>query len=325
MEKITVLAVVGPTASGKTALGVDLAKRFNGEVVSCDSMQIYKGMDIATAKPTAQEMQGIPHHLIDFVEPEENYSVARYVDDATAVIKDIVSRKKLPVLVGGTGLYADSLLGGIRFAEEPENDEIRKELAQTAAQRGNAAMHQMLCEIDPEYAKTLHPNNAGRVLRAIELFRLTGKTMTEQLKESKAKPSIFAPIMLGIGFNDREKLYERINLRVDLMLEKGLLKEAEEFYKQHNAKTAAQAIGCKEFLGYFSGEKELLECVESLKRETRRYAKRQLTWFKRNESISWLYRDSFEDYGSLLAAAEKSVLSSMAVQIEENKNVIFGD
>ncbi|MBP0980611.1 MAG: tRNA (adenosine(37)-N6)-dimethylallyltransferase MiaA [Oscillospiraceae bacterium] len=303
MDKITVLAVVGPTASGKTALGIELAKKYNGEVVSADSMQIYRYMDIATAKPTKEEMGDIPHHLIDFVEPEDKYSVARYVEDATRVIDDIISRGKMPVIVGGTGLYIDSLLGGIAFNEQPENDEIRAELQREAAEKGNEAMHDILKEIDPEYAKTLHPNNSGRVIRAIELFRLTGLTMTQQLENSRKQPSRYNPVMLGIGFDDREKLYERINLRVDLMLKDGILDEVKEFYEHHDAKTAAQAIGCKEFLPYISGEKSLEECVFQLKQSTRRYAKRQLTWFRRNEAINWLYRDRFEGFDALLEAA----------------------
>ncbi len=311
VEKIKVLAVVGPTASGKTALGVELAKRFNGEVVSADSMQIYKGMDIATAKPMPDEMQGIPHHLIDFVEPHESYSVARYIQDAEKAIADITSRGKLPVIVGGTGLYIDSLLGGIRFSDQPENEEIRAELTHRAAQMGNEFMHRRLSEIDPEYAKTLHPNNVGRVIRAIELFELTGKTMSQQLKESKEQPSRYSAVMLGIDFSDRAKLYERIDLRVDMMLKSGLLDEAELFYKSSGEKTSAQAIGCKEFMGYFSGEKQLTECVEKLKMETRRYAKRQLTWFRRNSSINWLYRDSFNNFEELIDKAAYIVSKSL--------------
>lgn len=307
MEKITVLAVVGPTASGKTELGVCLAEKFGGEVISADSMQIYRKMDIATAKPTKEEMRQIPHHLIDYVEPKEKYSVARYVEDASKAIDGVVSRKKLPVIVGGTGLYIDSLLGGISFCEQDENKDIRAALQKEAAEKGNLAMYEQLCAIDPEYASGLHPNNAGRVLRAIELYRLTGLTMTQQLENSKQQPSRYNSIMLGITFRDREKLYERINLRVDKMLEQGLLDEVREFYKNHSAQTAAQAIGCKEFLKYLSGEKTLDECVEQLKMSTRRYAKRQLTWFRRNESINWLYRDDFESYDKLLQAAYEIV------------------
>ncbi len=298
-KKIPVVAVVGPTASGKTKLGVDIALKFNGEVVSADSMQIYQGMAIATAKPTTAEMRGVPHHLIDFLPPEQRYSVARYVEDAKAAIADITARGRLPVLVGGTGLYVDTLLGGIRFAEEQGSPEIRAQLYEQAARLGNEAMHAVLADIDPGYAVGLHPNNLGRVLRAIELYRTTGKTMSEQLKSSREKPSDYAPVMLGLNFSDRALLYERINRRVDVMLKQGLVDEVRAFYETHSPKTAAQAIGCKEFLGYLSGEKTLEQCAEDLRRETRRYAKRQLTWFKRNEKISWLNHDEYDSHEQL--------------------------
>lgn len=307
LNKIPVVAVVGPTASGKTQLGVDLALRFGGEVVSADSMQIYRGMTIATAKPTSAEMQGVPHHLIDFLPPEEGYSVARYVGDAKTAIADITARGRLPILVGGTGLYIDALLGGIRFSEESGAPELRAQLYSEAAQRGNEAMHAMLADIDPEYAAGLHPNNLGRVLRAIELYRATGKTMSEQLKSSREKPSGYAPVMLGLKFSSRALLYARIDRRVDAMLDQGLLDEVQAFYRAHHPKTAAQAIGCKEFLGYLNGEKTLSQCTEDLKRETRRYAKRQLTWFKRNAQISWLNRDDFDSYEALLDQAVRIV------------------
>jgi len=311
MEKIRVIAVVGPTASGKTSLGIELAKRFNGEVVSADSMQIYKGMDIATAKPMPDEMQGIPHHLIDFVDPTDSYSVARYVEDAEKAIADITSRGKLPIIVGGTGLYIDSLLGGIRFSDQPENNSIREKLTAQAAEMGNEFMHRRLCGIDPDYAKNLHPNNVGRVIRAIELYELTGKTMSQQLKESKELPSKYSAVMIGIDFSDRAKLYERINLRVDIMLKNGLLEEAEKFYKSSGEKTSAQAIGCKEFLSYFSGEKQLSECIEKLKMETRRYAKRQLTWFRRNDNIHWLFRDELINSEQLYDRAEQIIKDNL--------------
>ena len=302
-NKIPIIAVVGPTASGKTRLGVDLALKFNGEVVSADSMQLYQGMSIATAKPTKDEMQGVPHHLIDFLPPEERYSVARYVADAATIITDIAVRGRLPIMVGGTGLYVDSLLNGVRFSEEPGNPELRAALHAQAARLGNAAMHAMLAEVDPDYAAGLHPNNLGRVIRAIEVYRATGKTMSEQLKASRERPSNYAPILLGLGFSDRALLYERIDRRVDAMLEQGLLDEVRAFYRAHNPKTAAQAIGCKEFLGYLNGEKPLAQCIEDLKRETRRYAKRQLTWFGRNARITWLYHDAFDGYPALLDRA----------------------
>ncbi|MFV0498157.1 MAG: tRNA (adenosine(37)-N6)-dimethylallyltransferase MiaA [Candidatus Fimivivens sp.] len=313
-NKIPLVAVVGPTASGKTKLGVDIALKFNGEVVSADSMQLYQGLAIATAKPTLAEMQGVAHHMIDFLSPEQRYSVAQYVEDAKASIAAITARGKLPVLVGGTGLYVDTLLGGIRFAQEAGTSEIRAQLYEQAAQFGNEAMHATLTQIDPQYAASLHPNNLGRVLRAIELYRVSGKTMSEQLKFSRETPSDYIPIMLGVNFSDRTQLYARINTRVDRMLEQGLIQEVQAFYKVHNPKTAAQAIGCKEFLSYFSGERTFEQCVESLKRETRRYAKRQLTWFKRNTQIAWLNHDEFDSYQALLDQACRIISDELFLQ-----------
>ncbi len=313
-KKIPVVAVVGPTASGKTKLGVDLALRFNGEVVSADSMQVYQGMSIATAKPTPAEMQGVPHHLIDFLPPEESYSVARYMADAAAVIADITARGRLPVLVGGTGLYVDSLLNGVRFSEERRDPGLRARLYEEAARLGNAAMHDRLAEIDPDYASGLHPNNLGRVLRALELYQATGTTMSEQRRRSREHPSDYAPVMLGLNFSNRALLYERIDRRVDAMLEQGLLDEVRAFYQAHHPKTAAQAIGCKEFLGFLNGEKTLAQCTEDLKRETRRYAKRQLTWFGRSSQITWLHHDAFDGYPALLNEACRVVSDTLMLR-----------
>lgn len=307
MDKIKVVILAGPTASGKTRLGVDLALNNNAEVISADSMQIYKRMSVATAKPTEDEMRGVPHHLIDFLEPTEKYSVARFVEDAGAAIKDISSRGKLPIIVGGTGLYIDSLINGIVFSEQKDNSEVRQKLYEEADAMGNDYMHRRLMEIDPEYANTLHPNNKGRVLRALELNILSGVTMSEQLKESRKSSSPYSPLFLGIDFTDRERLYERINLRVDIMLQSALLEEATAFFKRYNSETAAQAIGYKELRGYIDGTETLSDCVERLKRETRRYAKRQLTWFRRNEAMNWLYADSFENYEQMLKIADRLV------------------
>ena len=300
LTKTVILAVVGPTASGKTKLAVELAKKFNGEVVSADSMQIYRYLSVSTARPTEEEMQGVPHHLIGHVGPDEEYSVARFLDEARTAINDIVSRGKLPILAGGTGLYVSSLLDGIRFADEERDPSLRERLQNEAKELGNEAMLQKLAEIDPEYAKTLHPNNSGRVLRALELYISSGVTMTEQRERSKLVPSEFVPIMVGIDYDDRQKLYDRINRRVGLMCENGLVDEAKgffEFYK--DTKTAAQAIGCKELLPYLEGEVPLDDCLEKLRMETRRYAKRQRTWFRRDERVKWFYPDLEEDENSL--------------------------
>lgn len=294
LQKIRLLAVVGPTASGKTALGVRLAEELNGEVVSADSMQIYRFLSISTARPTEEEMHGIAHHLIGFVSPDESYSVARYLEDARNAISDIVSRGKLPVLVGGTGLYVSSLLDGIRFSEEKSDPALRLSLQREAAEKGAQAMLDRLNEIDPEYAATLHPNNLGRVLRALELYLSSGVTMTEQRRRSREIESEFDPLMIGVDFLDRQKLYDRINLRVTQMMQQGLLEEARAFYEKYpSSDTAAQAIGCKELRGCLDGTESQEDCLERLRMETRRYAKRQRTWFRRNERVHWFYPDAY--------------------------------
>ena len=290
-KKIPLIAVVGPTASGKTALGIELARRLNGEVVSCDSMQIYKGMDIASAKPTTDEMMGVPHHMIGIAEMDDSYSVARYVDEAKRAIVDIYSRNKMPILVGGTGLYFSSLVDNLTFSEEKDTSELRAKLTIEAAEIGNEAMLKRLHQIDPEYAETLHPNNLKRVIRALEVYYSSGVTMTEQQRRSRINPSEYDLTAIGIRFENRELLYARINRRVDIMLENGLLDEAKESMSDGLA-TSALAIGHKELIPFLKGECTLDEAVESLKRETRRYAKRQMTWFNRDERINWITADS---------------------------------
>lgn len=290
MAKLSVLAVVGPTASGKTALSVELAKRTDGEIVSADSMQIYKGMDIASAKPTKEEMCGIPHHMMDFLTPETPYSVAQYTEAAAQRIREIAARGKLPILVGGTGLYVDSLLSHTQFIEAPTDMALRTALDAQFEAEGGEEMLKRLAEFDPESAARLHPNNKKRILRAFEIYRLTGKTLSEALAQSHAVPSPFAPVYIGIAFRERAVLYDRINRRVDSMLERGLLEEARAFYKG-SPETAAQAIGYKELKPFLDGDLPFADAVENLKRATRNYAKRQITWFKRNGRIHWLYAD----------------------------------
>lgn len=291
MQNIPVLAVVGPTASGKTALAVELAKRLGGEIVSADSMQIYKGMDIASAKPTEAEKQGIPHHMMDFLPPETPYSVAEYVKAARACILEIYKRQKLPILVGGTGLYVDSLLTGTQFIETETDFDLRARLETEFDALGGEKMLEKLAAFDRDTAARLHPNNRKRIIRAFEVYTLTGKTMTEALAASREKPSPFAPRYIGIAYENREVLYDRINRRVDEMLENGLLAEARAFF-QGTPDTAAQAIGYKELKPYLDGVLSLDEAVENLKRATRNYAKRQITWFKRNPQIHWIYADT---------------------------------
>lgn len=290
-QKIPLIVVLGPTASGKTALSIELAKHFNAEIVSADSMQIYKGMDIATAKPTADEMQGVPHHLLSCIENDKKFSVADYKQMASEAIKDINSRGKLPILVGGTGLYINSLVDNIEFSENKADDNLRARLYEEYDKMGAEYMHKKLYDIDPEYAKTLHPNNKTRVLRGIEIFEQTGVIMSEHLKNSRLVPSPYNVCMIGLSYKDREKLYDRINKRVDIMLENGLVKEAEDIYNNEKLKTAGQAIGIKELIPYFEGKITLDEAVERIKMESRRYAKRQLTWFRRDSRIQWFYLD----------------------------------
>lgn len=290
MENKPIIAVIGPTASGKTALAVDIAKQYKGEVVSADSMQVYKGMNIATAKPTAEEMQGITHHLIDYVDPYEKYSVARYVADAKNAIEDVYSRKKIPVLCGGTGLYVDSLLNNVLFEDEPDHAEIRNALTQRLASDGAQKLLDELAAVDPASAAVLHPNNTGRIIRALEVYYLTGETATVRKARSVSKPSQYNTLYIAISFPDRSYLYDRINQRVDVMMQNGLETEAREFLQNKKADTSAQAIGYKELAGWLEGRITREEALENLKRETRRYAKRQITWFKRNNNIHYIDR-----------------------------------
>ena len=302
-NKIDVLAVVGPTASGKTKLSVELAKALNGEIVSADSMQIYKGMDIGTAKPTFEEMQGIPHHLMGFLDSKENFSVAIYVEMAHKIIADIHSKGKLPIVTGGTGLYVDSLLNSIKFFDNTSDDSIREKYSKLLEEKGLDFLLEKLKKIDYEtYEKLLEQRNAKRIIRALEFFEVTGKTISEQNRLSK-QDSPYNPIKIGLTCRDRQVLYDRINLRVDLMLKDGLLEEAEKVLNSDLSNTAEKAIGYKEIIPYFKGESTLDECVEVLKMNTRRYAKRQLTWFRRDQEINWIYIDEHNSFKDILNKA----------------------
>lgn len=309
-SKIPLLVITGPTASGKTALAVELAKAFDGEVVSADSMQLYEGMDIATAKPTLEEMQGIPHHLIGILKPQQPFSVADYAGIANQTIREIVSRQKLPILAGGTGLYIQAVVDGIRFSEEDKEDGLRRELERRAKEEGAEVLLKELAQVDPEYAEKLHPNNKIRVIRALEIYLKTGITMTEHQKNSRLAPSPYRACMIGLNYRDREVLYERINRRVDRMVESGLLEEARKICAQKDLKTAYQAIGYKELEGYFAGRLSLSQALDTLKQESRRYAKRQLTWFRRDERIRWIYPDECENFEEAVQKAKKIVESS---------------
>lgn len=306
-KKIPVIAVVGPTASGKTALSIAIAKAYGGEIVSADSMQIYKGMDIATAKPDLTERDGIPHHLMDFLDPEEPFSVSDYVRLANQAIDGIHSRGRIPVLVGGTGLYVDSLLENIIFTETETDPLLREQLRLRAAEEGGESLLAELAEFDPSYAATLHPNNINRIIRGIEIYRTTGMTMSEHRVRSRQVPSRFSPCLIGLNYTDRKLLYQRIDQRVDLMVERGLLQEAQAVLRQDHLKTAVQAIGYKELKPYFAGELSLAEALDNLKRQTRRYAKRQLTWFRKNSRITWLYPDQAGSEEELFLQAQQLI------------------
>lgn len=302
-KKIPLIAVIGPTASGKTGLAVEIAKKFGGEVVSADSMQIYSELTVGTAKPTEKEMEGVPHHLIGHKSIDEEYSVVDYVEEAKNVITDIFNRGKLPVLCGGTGLYVDSLLSNTEFSEIKSDPDVRKKLYDFAEENGNEALFEKLKEIDPESAAKTHANNLIRVVRAMEVYEVTGKTMSEHQKDSHPIPSIYDVCYIGTNFADRDKLYARIEQRIDEMLEEGVEEEARFLFEHNGTCTAAQAIGYKEFYPYFRGKMSREEAISVLKKETRHYAKRQITWFRRNDKINWLFRDEFSEKKDLSEAA----------------------
>ena len=304
--KIFTLVICGPTASGKTALGVALAEKLNGEIVSADSMQIYKGMDIASAKPSEEEKRGIPHHLMDFLPLTASFSVADYVELAHPCIEEIKSRNKLPVIVGGTGLYISSLINNITFDDTGSDPAFRGEMKAFAAENGNKALWEKLNSIDPKTADKLHPNNQNRIIRALEVYHLSGRTISEAEANSRLNDSPYEPCFLMPDF-PRDELYSRIDRRVDIMLEKGLIDEAKEFFTHDDYVTSAQAIGYKELKPYLDGEKSLSECVSSLKQATRNYAKRQLTWFNKEPRLNRLSPDFMTNDAKISEIAENLV------------------
>lgn len=285
MKKTKIICVVGATASGKTDLAVKLAKAVDGEIISADSMQVYKNMPIATAVATKEEQDGVVHHLVEFLDADQTFSVADFVERAKVLIDEITVRGRVPIVAGGTGLFVDSLVKNISFSEVGSNAEIRNELAE----KSNEELYERLLKLDPNAAEDIHPNNRKRVIRALELC-MSGTSKTEQNENSMLVDSPYDALYIGIGYKDRQKLYDRINKRVDLMLEAGLENEARQMLGKQGL-TARQAIGHKELQPYIDGKITLDEATENLKRETRRYAKRQLTWFRRNENINWLYAD----------------------------------
>ena len=292
LSKSRVIAVGGPTASGKTALSVGLAKAFGGEIINADSMQIYKNLDVGTAKPSIEERQGVPHYLLDFLPPETPYSVADFTAAADPLIQEITARGKLPLVVGGTGLYITSLLNGTAFAPEKTDPAIRARLQERAEAEGGAALYAELQSIDPDYAAQVHPNNLPRVIRALELYAATGRRMSEERVNARPAEPPYRSLCLCLTCRDRAVLYDRIERRVNLMVENGVLAEAKRVYDHRDTyRTAAQAIGYKEFFPYFEGTGSLDECTARLKQATRNYAKRQLTWFRRQNDAVWLYID----------------------------------
>ncbi len=307
------ICITGPTATGKTRLGVDLSLELEGEVISCDSMQVYRGMDIGTAKATEEEMRGVPHHMLDVVSPKESYSVGRYVQEAGAWAEDIAQRGKMPIVVGGTGLYMDSLVRGIDFAESPGDDSLRRELEEIGRSRGGEALLDMLREFDPEAAARIHPNNLKRIIRAIEIYRLTGKTITQHDEESRLRPDAFEAVRIVLSFEDREKLYERIDRRVDVMMERGLLEEVRALLEGGLSResTAMAAIGYKELAEYLDGECSLEDAVQRIKQGSRRYAKRQLTWFRRYGDAKWIYVDKCRDFEEVRQIATDFIRDKM--------------
>ena len=303
MNKQKIICVVGPTASGKTELGVGIAQAVGGEVISADSMQIYQGMTIASAAPTIEEMVGVPHHLVEFLPYGESFTVAQYVEIARQKISEIISRGKIPVIVGGTGLYINSLVDNIEFAPQSETEELRRKITDRFEQIGAEAMLDALREIDPATADKLHPSDKRRIIRAFEIYEGTGMTPSEHNELSRKNEAPFDAVMIGINYRERQRLYDRINLRVDKMLESGLLEEARVAYMQSGSMEksgAVQAIGHKELFPYFEGSEELDVSVERLKQSSRRYAKRQITWFSRDSRINWIYSDECND---ILSAA----------------------
>jgi len=311
----TVILIVGPTGCGKTALSVALAKAIDAEIISCDSMQVYRGLDIGTAKVTEAEMQGVPHHMIDIISPFESYSVSDFCADAKAAAAKIFAKGKIAVMVGGTGLYADSFVKDIDFTATGSCDKIRSELEEFVRQNGAEALHAHLAIIDPESAEAIHANNIKRVIRAIEYYRLTGETISEHNRRTKEKPSPYKYVYIALSRN-RAELYERIDHRVDIMMQKGLLAEVWTLHKMglRPCHTAMQALGYKELVWYLEGKCNLTEAVDILKRDSRRYAKRQLTWFGRNKEVNWI---------DLSGGKDEEYALAMAKEILHQNEVIF--
>ena len=299
-----IVVICGPTASGKTALSIALAKAFDGEVVSADSMQIYRRMDIGTAKPTKQEMDGVPHHMLDVAEPGEAYSVSRYVEEATACVEDILARGKLPIVCGGTGLYIDGLIRGTDYQPAGTDNGIREQLEGEGEAQGAEQMMARLAAVDPDSAARLHLSDKRRILRALEVYLATGETITVHNARTKAIPPRYEAVMIGLNTEPRQILYDRIDRRVGVMLEQGLLQEVQRLLEDGLLEgTAAQAIGYKELLAYFRGEMTLETAADLIRQKSRNYAKRQLTWFRRDERVKWIVYNAPEAAQAVLQEA----------------------
>ena len=307
-KKIPVIAIAGPTASGKSSLALQLCKNLGGELISCDSMQVYRGMDIGTAKPTKQEMAEVVHHMIDICDPDTDYSAAAFAEDAKKAIEDVYTRGKMPILCGGTGLYLDSVLKGVDFGDMEPDLQYRAELLDFAEKQGVQALHDRLAAIDPEAAAAIHPNNVKRVARALEICHLSGMTKTQWDKQAIRTESPYNACIIALDYKNRDELYARIHMRVDEMFRMGLEDEARALFEKGYLApetTAGGAIGYKELLGYLNGEMTKAEAADAIKIATRHYAKRQLTWLRRNPDVHWLYPDDdrYEDDWAFISAA----------------------
>ena len=306
-----ILALVGPTAVGKTKLSLRLAQDLKGEIISADSMQIYKGMDIGTAKASREERDLVPHHLIDIVDPDEEFSVADFQEEVDELIPKIDQQGKLPMLVGGTGLYVKSVIEGFIFPDMEKDWDLRNRLEEEAEEKGTEYVHDKLKEIDPKLADKLHPNDLRRVIRGIEVYRQTGKTSTHFKEKAKERPPRYDAVKIGL-FREREKLYERINKRVDQMIDQGLIEEVRSLYQQGYdlELTSMQALGYKQLINHFEGEYDLEEAIRLIKRDTRHFAKRQLTWFKRDDDIKWFDVGEYE-FEELVTAVKSEISKAL--------------